>query len=217
MDAVKGEMDRIRRLCVSIKHFARNLKVIRFYLFCNPKPEAWFLLKLVDYVNYLPGKRMIIVQGSNREKYRIAGILKETINVSANLLLVGGCICSPFTPPPGNRFSSPQTRPVSYTLSRWVSLYSPLRQRVKLNGSVSYSVNTYKGPLTAWNVSTTLSIHLRDLSVLTANSAKRARANHYDVRTCTALFKGFGYQIDDDWAIIAEWQPMSFPSSSLST
>lgn len=149
MDAVKGEMDRIRRLCVSIKHFAPNLKVIRFYLFCNPKPEAWFLLKLVDYVNYLPGKRMIIVQGSNREKYRIVGILKETINVSANLLLVGGCICSPFMPPPGNRFSSPQTRPVSDTLSRWVSLYSPLRQRVKLNGSVSYSVNTYKGPLTA--------------------------------------------------------------------
>lgn len=77
MDAVKGEMDRIRRLCVSIKHFAPNLKVIRFYLFCNPKPEVWFLLKLVDYVNCLPGKRMIIVQGSNREKYRIAGIFKR--------------------------------------------------------------------------------------------------------------------------------------------
>lgn len=28
MDAVKGEMERIRRLCVSIKHFAPNLKVI---------------------------------------------------------------------------------------------------------------------------------------------------------------------------------------------
>lgn len=68
-----------------------------------------------------------------------------------------------------------------------------------------------------WNVSTTLGIHLRDLSVLTANSAKRARANHYDVRTCTALFKGFGYQIDDDRAIIAEWQPMSSSSSSFST
>lgn len=40
MDAVQGEMDRIRRLCVSLKHFAPNLKVIRFYLFCNPKPEA---------------------------------------------------------------------------------------------------------------------------------------------------------------------------------
>lgn len=149
MDAVQGEMDRIRRLCVSLKHFAPNLKVIRFYLFCNPKPEAWFLLKLVDYANYLPGKKMIIVQGSNREKYRIAGILKETINVSANLLLVGGCICSPFTPPPGNQFSSPQTRPVSDTLSRWVSLDSPWRQRVKLNGSVPCSVKTYKGPLTA--------------------------------------------------------------------
>lgn len=149
MDAVQGEMDRIRCLCVSLKHSAPNLKVIRFYLFCNPKPEAWFLLKLVHYVNYLPGKKMIIVQGSNREKYRIAGILKETINVSANLLLVGGCICSPFTPPSGNQFSSPQTRPVSDTLSRWVSLDSPWRQRVKFYGSVPYSVNTYKGPLTA--------------------------------------------------------------------
>lgn len=149
MDAVQGEMDRLRRLCLSLKHFAPNLKVVRFYLFCSPKPEAWFLLKLVDYANYLPGKKMIIVQGSNRKKYRIAGILKESINVSANFLLLGGCICSPFTPPPGNWFSSPQTRPVSDTLSRWVSLYSPWRQSVKLNGSVPYSVKSYKGPLTA--------------------------------------------------------------------
>lgn len=148
MDAVQGEMERIRRLCVSLKHFAPNLKVIRFYLFCNPKPEAWFLLKLVDYASYLPGKKMIIVQGSNREKHRIAGTLKETINVLANLLLVGGCICSPFMPPPGNRFSSPRTRPVSDNLSRWVSLDSPWRQRVKLYGSVPCSVETYKGPLT---------------------------------------------------------------------
>lgn len=149
MDTVKGEMDRIHRLCVSLKQSAPNLKVIRFYLFCHPKPEAWFLLKLVEYANYLPGKRMIIVQGSNREKRRIAGILKETINASANLLLVGGCICAPFMPPSGNRFSSPQTIPISNTLSGWASLDSPWRQRVKRNGSVPCSANSYKGPLTA--------------------------------------------------------------------
>lgn len=40
VDVVQGEMDRIRRPCVSLKQSDPNLKVIRFYLFCNPKPEA---------------------------------------------------------------------------------------------------------------------------------------------------------------------------------
>lgn len=40
MDAVKGEMDRIRRLCVSIKHFAPNSQGYSILPILQPKARS---------------------------------------------------------------------------------------------------------------------------------------------------------------------------------
>ena len=154
LHVVLEEMDRIKTVCLHLKRSLPNLKETRFYLFCYPKLQQRFLQRLIDSIEILPAKRIIIIQGSNREKQRITAMVRGFINstppsssLASNLLVLGGCICSPFTNPPGNLFSSPQTRPEADTLYAWVSRRWKWVEAVKRVGSLPVGPPTYKGPL----------------------------------------------------------------------
>lgn len=74
-----------------------NLNLTRVDLFFKyTRPCQRFLVCLVRSCQLLPGKKIITVHGSNREKERIANMLRIHLNGCSDILLLGGCICIPF-------------------------------------------------------------------------------------------------------------------------
>lgn len=81
-----------------------NLKSTRVDLFSTyERPCPRFLVCLVRSCQLLPGKKIITVHSTNREKVRIANILRIHLNGCSDLLILGGCICIPFTKPAWER------------------------------------------------------------------------------------------------------------------
>lgn len=81
-----------------------NLKSTRVDLFSSYKRECQrFLVCLVRSCQLLPGKKIITVHSTNRGKVRIGNILRIHLNGCSDLLILGGCICVPFTEPAWER------------------------------------------------------------------------------------------------------------------
>lgn len=75
-----------------------NLKSTRVDLFSSYKRECQRLLVcLVRSCQLLPGKKTITVHSTNRGKVRIGNILRIHLNGCSDLVILGGCICFPFT------------------------------------------------------------------------------------------------------------------------
>ena len=80
-----------------LSKYLPNLNITRVDLFFKyPKPCQRFLVCLVRSCQLLSGKQIITVYGTNREKERIANILRIHLNGCSDLFLLGGCICIPF-------------------------------------------------------------------------------------------------------------------------
>lgn len=74
-----------------------NLNTTQVDLFCTyTKPCQRFLVCLVHSCQLLPGKKIITIHSTNREKARIAKILKIHLYNCSDMLLLGGCVCTPF-------------------------------------------------------------------------------------------------------------------------
>lgn len=81
-----------------------NLKSTRVDLFSTyERPCQRFLVCLVRSCQLLPGKKIITVHSTNREKVRIGNILRIHLKSCSDLLILGGCICIPFTKPAWER------------------------------------------------------------------------------------------------------------------
>lgn len=81
-----------------------NLESTRVDLFTTyRRPCERFLVCLVRSCQLLPGKKIITVHSTNREKVRIGNILRAHLNGCSDLVILGGCICIPFTNPAWER------------------------------------------------------------------------------------------------------------------
>lgn len=96
--------------CRELRQHLPNLQLTYVNVFTHPqRPEERFLLHLIRTLQTLPGRRILVIHGSNREKVRVINILRSSISQSADLVL-GSCICYTFratgTPdfPPFRRF-----------------------------------------------------------------------------------------------------------------
>lgn len=75
-----------------------NLKSTRVDLFSSYKRGCpRFLVCLVRSCQLLPGKKTITVHSTNGGKVRIGNILRTHLNGCSDILILGGCMCIPFT------------------------------------------------------------------------------------------------------------------------
>lgn len=74
-----------------------NLKSTRVDLFSYKRECQRLLVCLVRSCQLLPGKKIITVHSTNRGKVRIGNILRIHLNGCSDLVILGGCICIPFT------------------------------------------------------------------------------------------------------------------------
>lgn len=97
---IEASIDIAERLKAEFKSLSTllpNLNTTRVDLFCtNARPCQRFLVCLVRSCQLLHGKKIITVHSTNREKVRIANVLRIHLQGSSDLLLLGGCICIPF-------------------------------------------------------------------------------------------------------------------------
>lgn len=79
--------------CQELRQHLPNLQLTYVNIFTHPqKPEEKFLLSLIKTLHTLPGRRILIIHGSNREKVRVSNILRFSASKSTDLV-VGGCLC----------------------------------------------------------------------------------------------------------------------------
>lgn len=84
---------RLEIYCRELRQHLPNLQLAYVNIFTHPqRPEEGFLLHLVRTLHTLPGRRILVIHGSNREKVRVVNILRSSISQSADLVL-GSCIC----------------------------------------------------------------------------------------------------------------------------
>lgn len=82
--------------CQELGQHLPNLQLTYVNIFTHPqRPEEGFLLHLIRTLQTLPGRRILVIHGSNREKVRVINILRSSISQSADLVL-GSCICYTF-------------------------------------------------------------------------------------------------------------------------
>lgn len=88
-----------RRLEIDCQELCQNLPNLQLTyvnIFTHPRrPEEKFLLHLLKTLHTLPGSRILVIHGSNREKVRVINILRSSVSPSTDLVL-GGCICFTF-------------------------------------------------------------------------------------------------------------------------
>lgn len=137
-----------------------NLTTTRVDLFSTSISEFLcqrFLVSLVRSCQLLPGKKTIIVHGSNHRKVGVGNSLRIHLNGCSDLVLLGGCSCAPFLVPSQPRLimsarEQSETRPD--LLGNWVLQQSNCSQkelatytRIAQDGSVFVSSNAkIKGP-----------------------------------------------------------------------
>lgn len=99
--------------CQELRQHLPNLQLTYINIFTHPqRPEEKFLLCLIKTLHTLPGRRILVVHGSNREKVRVSNILRLSVSQSADLVL-GGCLCYFESPkhvvitPPRSGYSNP--------------------------------------------------------------------------------------------------------------
>lgn len=79
--------------CQELRQHLPNLQLTYVNIFTHPqKPEEKFLLILIKTLHTLPGRRILVIHGSNREKVRVSNILRFSASQSTDLV-VGGCRC----------------------------------------------------------------------------------------------------------------------------
>lgn len=79
--------------CQQLRQHLPNLQLTYVNIFTHPqKPEEKFLLSLIKTLHTLPGRRILVIHGSNREKVRVSNILRFSASQSTDLVL-GGCLC----------------------------------------------------------------------------------------------------------------------------
>lgn len=79
--------------CQELRQHLPNLQLTYVNIFTHPqKPEEKFLLSLIKTLHTLPGRRILVIHGSNREKVRVSNILRFSTSQSTDLV-VGGCLC----------------------------------------------------------------------------------------------------------------------------
>lgn len=79
--------------CQKLRQHLPNLQLTYVNIFTHPqKPEEKFLLGLIKTLHTLPGRRTLVIHGSNREKVRVSNILRFSASQSTDLVL-GGCLC----------------------------------------------------------------------------------------------------------------------------
>lgn len=79
--------------CQELRQHLPNLQLTYVNIFTHPqKPEEKFLLSLIKTLHTLPGRRILVIHGSNREKVRVSNILRFSASQSTDLV-VGGCLC----------------------------------------------------------------------------------------------------------------------------
>lgn len=84
---------RLEIYCQELGRHLSNLQLTYVNIFTHPqRPEERFLLHLIRTLHTLPGRRILVIHGSNREKVRVINILRSSLSQSADLVL-GSCIC----------------------------------------------------------------------------------------------------------------------------
>lgn len=79
--------------CQELRQHLPNLQLTYVNIFTHPqKPEERFLLSLIKTLHTLPGRRILVIHGSNRERVRVSNILRLSASQSTDLV-VGGCLC----------------------------------------------------------------------------------------------------------------------------
>lgn len=79
--------------CQELRQHLPNLQLTYVNIFTHPqKPEEKFLLSLIKTLHTLPGRRILVIHGSNREKMRVSNILRFSASQPTDLV-VGGCLC----------------------------------------------------------------------------------------------------------------------------
>lgn len=79
--------------CQELRQNLPNLQLTYVNIFTHPqRPEEKFLLCLLKTLHTLPGRRILVIHGSNREKVRVSNILRLSASQSTDLV-VGGCLC----------------------------------------------------------------------------------------------------------------------------
>lgn len=79
--------------CRELRQHLPNLQLTYVNIFTHPqRPEEKFLLHLIKTLRTLPGRRILVIHGSNREKLRAINILRSSVSQSTDLVL-GGCVC----------------------------------------------------------------------------------------------------------------------------
>lgn len=80
--------------CQELRQHLPNLRLTYVNIFTHPqKPEEKFLLCLIKTLHTLPGRRILVIHGSNREKVRVSNILRLSASQFTDDLVVGGCYC----------------------------------------------------------------------------------------------------------------------------
>lgn len=117
--------------CQELRQHLPNLQLTYVNIFTHPqRPEEKFLICLIKTLHTLPGRRILVIHGSNREKVRVSNILRLSVSQSADLVL-GGCLCYfqssrdfRTTPPRGVYHSSSPPRRIWFENVLWIRYHS---------------------------------------------------------------------------------------------
>lgn len=111
-----------------------NLSSTRIDLFCTyARPCQSFLVSLLRSCQLiLPGMKIMTVHSTNREKIRIANILRTHLDARSDLfLLLGGCMCIPFL------YTSPKQLEQFQRMPRY-NLYTREKDRAQPDRLISW-------------------------------------------------------------------------------
>ena len=91
------QFHRWSNLCSWIKQCLPNLKYTYIYLFGPGVPTERFLVKMVNFLHTIPGKKSIEFRGSNNAKKMIGKVLRFPVEAQKDpskfIDVLGGCFC----------------------------------------------------------------------------------------------------------------------------